>query len=337
MIGPTPGSTLPGATVTFTWSDAVGGGDYFLRIGSIPFGTDIFNAVVRVTSVTLINLPTNGGTIYVALFTKLKGEYQTPFEYTYAAANTGSPAPATQPVIAAVTHAASFRPGAVSPGLIVTLWGDRMGPAQLTAAQPAADGKFPTTVAGTRSLFDGVPGAVLYASLRQVSVAAPYSVDGRASAQLVVESNGQRSDPYQLAVTDANPDLFTADGSGAGPGAILNVHDDGTVALNTAQEPAPRGSYISAYLTGEGQTTPGGVDGLVALGVPPKPRLTVTATIGGVPAPVQYAGGAPYLLAGVMQVNLLVPPDAPVGPAVPLLIQVGDKRSQAAVTVAVGN
>ena len=87
----------------------------------------------------------------------------------------------------------------------------------------------------------------------------------------------------------------------------MNVHDDGTVALNTAQEPVPKGSYITVYMTGEGQTDPRGVDGSVAI------------------------------TAGAMQVNLLVPPDAPTGAAVPLVIQVGDKQSQAGITVAIGN
>jgi uncharacterized protein (TIGR03437 family) len=90
-------------------------------------------------------------------------------------------------------------------------------------------------------------------------------------------------------------------------------------------------------MSGGGQTDPGGVDGLIAVDVLPKPLLKVTATIRGVPATVQYAGGAAHLIAGAMQVNLLVPPDAPIGPAVPLLIRVGDMQSQAGITVAIGN
>ena len=76
--------------------------------------------------------------------------------------------------------------------------------------------------------------------------------------------------------------------------------------MNGPNTPAPRGSVVSVYMTGEGQTSPVGVDGLV---IPPvlsslkKPVLTVTATIGGINAPVQYAGSAAGLISGCMQVN----------------------------------
>ncbi|MBZ5724795.1 MAG: hypothetical protein LAP87_07335, partial [Acidobacteriia bacterium] len=248
-----------------------------------------------------------------------------------------APAAITAPSVAALTPAAFYKPVAVSPGLIATVFGDRMGPQQFALGAAAADGKFPASLAGTRVLFDNVPGALIYTSQQQVSVVVPYAVDGKSSTLMVVEYNGQRSDPYRLDVAAAAPGIFAADSSGSGPGAILNAHDDGTVALNTAQAPAPQGSYISVYMTGEGQTNPGGVEGSIALAVLPKPLLKVTATVGGVPATVIYAGAAPGLIAGVMQVNLQVPPDAPSGPAVPLAIQVGDKQSQTGITVAIGN
>ena len=97
MISPTPGSILPVGAVTFTWSPAAGGGDYFLTVESAPGVHDIFNAVVTVTDVTLgpgCNTPTtidptthcippNAGTIYVTLWTRIKGNYLTPFQYTF--------------------------------------------------------------------------------------------------------------------------------------------------------------------------------------------------------------------------------------------------------------
>jgi trimeric autotransporter adhesin len=70
--------------------------------------------------------------------------------------------------------------------------------------------------------------------------------------------------------------------------------------VNTAANPVKIGGYISLYATGEGQTTPTGVDGKVASGpVLPMPNLPVSATVGGIPAVVQYAGGAPGEVAGV--------------------------------------
>jgi hypothetical protein len=86
LLCPTPGTTLPGNDVTFTWCNA--NADYFLDIESIPGAHDIFYALVSFQNfVRLINLPTNGATIYVTLWTQVHGQWQTPIQYTYAAAH----------------------------------------------------------------------------------------------------------------------------------------------------------------------------------------------------------------------------------------------------------
>jgi uncharacterized protein (TIGR03437 family) len=59
----------------------------------------------------------------------------------------------------------------------------------------------------------------------------------------------------------------------------------------------------------------------------------VTATVGGQPAAVSFYGEAPGLVAGVMQVNLVIPPNTPSG-AVSLSITVGSS-TQAGITIAV--
>src|SRR6266568_2254672 len=86
LVCPAPGTTLPGNDVTFTWCNA--NADYFLEIESVPGAHDVFYAFVpKQNFVHLINLPTNGATIYVALWTQVKGTWQTPLNYTYTAAN----------------------------------------------------------------------------------------------------------------------------------------------------------------------------------------------------------------------------------------------------------
>jgi len=60
----------------------------------------------------------------------------------------------------------------------------------------------------------------------------------------------------------------------------------------------------------------------------------VTATVGGIPAEVQYYGSAPGLIYGVMQVNVKIPGNAPSG-ASEILIKVGSFITQSGVTVAV--
>ena len=66
--------------------------------------------------------------------------------------------------------------------------------------------------------------------------------------------------------------------------------------------------------------------------------LPVTATVGGVPATVEYYGSAPGIIYGVMQVNIRIPANAPSGPNVPIVIMVGNTPTQGGasqVTVAV--
>ena len=64
-------------------------------------------------------------------------------------------------------------------------------------------------------------------------------------------------------------------------------------APNGAAAPAAAGLVIAFYATGEGQTQPAGVDGKPAAAAVPDAVALVRVTIGGVPAEVRYAGGAP--------------------------------------------
>ncbi|HEY1755514.1 MAG TPA: hypothetical protein VGG72_08970 [Bryobacteraceae bacterium] len=57
---------------------------------------------------------------------------------------------------------------------------------------------------------------------------------------------------------------------------------------------------------------------------PPKPILPVTVTIGGIPAVVEYAGGASGQIAGLMQVTVQIPSGVQPGGYVPVVLQVGD-------------
>ena len=71
-----------------------------------------------------------------------------------------------------------------------------------------------------------------------------------------------------------------------------------------------------------------------------KPQLTVSATVAGIPATVNYAGSAPTLIYGVMQVNITIPANTPTG-AQPVVITLGTSNTavsfstQAGITVAV--
>jgi uncharacterized protein (TIGR03437 family) len=241
----------------------------------------------------------------------------------------------TTPTVGAVQNAASSIPTALSPGLNILISGLNLGPATLTTFAVGANGALSTSVAGTQVTFDAIPAAIIYTSSTRISVMVPYGVAGRVSTAMVVTYNGVSSTVLQLRVVDTAPGIYTLTNTGSGQGAILNENGS----LNSSSNPEGTGHYIQIYGTGEGQTSPAGVDGAVMpTRLPlPVPNASVSVTIGGVAVPdtdINYAGEAPGLVSGVFQVNAKIPDG--VGPgAVPVVIRFGGVASQANVTVSV--
>src|SRR5262249_18006586 len=129
------------------------------------------------------------------------------------------------------------------------------------------------------------------------------------------------SAPVQVPIAPAAPGLFTSDASGAGQAAAIN--QDNTV--NSASNPAPAGSVVAFYATGGGTLTS---DTL------PRLTLPVTATIGGLDAPVLYAGIAPGEPDGVIQINVQIPAATQPG-AADIVVNVGGVSSQLKVTLTI--
>ena len=63
--------------------------------------------------------------------------------------------------------------------------------------------------------------------------------------------------------------------------------------------------------------------------------LPVSVTIDGQPAQVVYAGAAPGLVAGVVQINVVVPANASQETYDQVVVTVGDYSSPSAVTITV--
>jgi uncharacterized protein (TIGR03437 family) len=91
---------------------------------------------------------------------------------------------------------------------------------------------------------------------------------------------------------------------------------------------------VQFFGTGEGLTSPANVTGGVTSGSN-STTLPVTITIGGIGAMVTYQGSAPGEVAGVLQVNAVVPAGVTPGAAVPVVIQVGNWKSQSGIAIAV--
>ena len=240
--------------------------------------------------------------------------------------------PAKSPVlIGAVVDAASQRADPVSPGKIVVIYGAGLGPFTLFQNQPK-NGQFSTQLTGTTVSFNGIAAPILYTSSTQIAAVAPYAVTGSAT-RVAVSYQGQFSADFTVPAAITAPNIFTLNQAGWGQAAAINAAD-GTV--NTSANPVRIGGYISIYATGEGQTSPGGVDGKLSSPTLALPVLPVTAMIGGIPADVQYAGSVPGQIAGLMQVNVKIPDGVQPGGYVPVVLQVGNaSTTPGAVWIAV--
>jgi uncharacterized protein (TIGR03437 family) len=237
-----------------------------------------------------------------------------------------TPLPA-RPTVTATVNAASMQAGTVAPGELVTIFGTNLGPVTPAGIQLAVD-TVATTLSGTQVFFDNIAAPLVYASANQLTAVVPFGLAGRSTTEVMVSNDGQFSTTPALTVAPSAPALFTTDSSGSGPGAILN--QDGT--LNSATNPAGRGSVVALFLTGAGPTNPPSADGSVATNLLGFLANPVTVTIGGQAARVMYAGSAPGLIAGIAQVNVVVPDGVAPG-AVQIVVQVGGQPSQSGVTL----
>lgn len=215
-----------------------------------------------------------------------------------------------------VSSAASGDPAAIAPGGIVSIYGQ--GLANTTAPAPA----YPlpgATVGGASVTINGWPAPIFFASPTQLIVQVPFEVSGAATVSVSV--NGAPVNSGNITVQPAGPGLFEI---GQGRAAAQNQN----YSVNSSSNPAAVGSTIFLYTTGLGALTPVVATG-VAAGADPlsTAKQTVTATIGGQAATVQYAGIAPGY-AGLDQVNVLVPNLAPGD--YPVQISVGGAASNSA-------
>jgi len=177
---------------------------------------------------------------------------------------------------------------------------------------------------------------LLFAGPGQVNAIVPFEVAGEQLTAMQYTYNVPMpglsfANTVTLPVTSAAPAIFSLAENGSGPGAILNQDDS----VNSASSPAAAGTEIQIFATGGGAVVGGATDGalwpavLGSLVTQP-----VTATIGGVTAQVDYAGPAPNLVSGALQVNLTIPSGLASGPQ-PVVITVGTAQTQAGITVAV--
>jgi uncharacterized protein (TIGR03437 family) len=246
------------------------------------------------------------------------------------------------PTIAGVFNAASYSSATVSPGELVTIFGSNIGP-PIPASMTITNGFVDTALSGVSVDIGGTPAPILYVSPNQVTVQVPYEVS--TGSQNVTLTNGSNPQATGTVTVDvAAPGIFTADGSGSGQAAALNLNAAGALALNNGTNLAPIGQTVILYLTGEGNYLPSLSGGgsntgyVIPTSINPLPAsMSPSVTIGGVDASagVTYAGVVPGSITGLLQINVTVPTGSATGVAVPVTVTISGITTQANVTLGI--
>jgi uncharacterized protein (TIGR03437 family) len=254
---------------------------------------------------------------------------------TQAVAGVGGPLNPQGAILAqgGVLLGAGFEAGPVAPGSVISLFGQRLAAQEsLASALP-----LPRRLAGLRVLASGREAPLFYAGPGQVNAQVPTDLPAGERLQIQIEANNIPTAPEPLETAATRPGIFTLGGSFGNQGAIL-IANTPTLAMpmtaGVPSQPVERGGVVSIYCTGLGATNPAVPSGEAA---PPGTLALVTespaVTIGGLEAPVLFAGLAPGF-AGVYQVNVRVPDSATPGSALPVVITQAGTRSNVA-TIAV--
>lgn len=226
---------------------------------------------------------------------------KTPWTQTITVLFTG---PSAVPVITGAGNAASGQ-SSFAPGMLMSVYGSLFSSAP---AQKAATIPLLNYMAGFQARINGLPAPLYYVSPTQVNLQIPYET-AVGPATLVV-TNGQDVASYSFQVAASAPGIF--------------------MDANGAAVPYPsgaRGQVYVLFVTGEGQVLPALATGTTpapatAISNLPAPRGAVTMTVGGATVQRILFAGIPSGLAGVTQINFVIPADAPFG-VQPLIVTVG--------------
>lgn len=209
------------------------------------------------------------------------------------------------PSIAAngVLDGASFdRTRPIVPGSYISIYGSNLSDYSDLNGYPV----LPLTIDAVHVTFDvpsvgiSVPGRMVFVSPNQVNVQVPWELAGQTSVQVKVGVNYTDSNVVTVPVADASPGIF----ENAGVAAALDAE---TYKVISSSNPVERGKTALLYANGLGPVTDQPATGEPALASPLSYlKSPATVTIGGVDAPVSFAGLAPGFSA-LYQLNVTVP------------------------------
>jgi len=210
-------------------------------------------------------------------------------------------------------NAATFQAGKpVAPGSIVSLFG------KFTGSQTNAAGAYPLPrkIGETEVFVDGKAAPLFYASTGQINFQLPAATAPGQSA-VEIRVGGQAVTKTTVTVLPNGPGLFVA------------ANPDGSV--NSGANPARRGDVLTIYGTGQGAVTPAVDDGVAAAGISSSGAVP-NAFLANQQMPVRFSGLAPGF-AGLWQINVQLPADAPTGTDMEFTVSLGATSNKLLVSV----
>ncbi|HYL77458.1 MAG TPA: hypothetical protein VEU96_24805 [Bryobacteraceae bacterium] len=240
---------------------------------------------------------------------------------------------ANPPLIGAggIISASSFAPQMPgAPGAMISIFGSQLSSG--TAQAPSLP--LGTQLAGTTLTVAGLSMPLLYSSSGQVNALLPFGVPVNTPVQVIATNGSQISVPEEIQIATAQPGVFTVDGSGKNQGHIYVAALDGSAHLAGPNSSAQVGDVLVMYCAGLGPVNVPVLDGAAS---PFSPIAfatnAVSVSIGGVNAPVAFAGLTPGF-AGLYQINTVVPTGVSPGDRVLVTVTSGTQTSPP-VTIAV--
>jgi len=212
--------------------------------------------------------------------------------------------PPSAPALNSVANGGSFTPVFAS-GEWVTIFGENLASeSRQWAASDFTGNNLPTSLDGVSVSIDGIPAYVEYISPGQLNVLAPDDPTlGMVNVQ--VTNGGVSSQSVSVNKQEFVPAFFMSPVSGSK--YIVATHGNGTPIGTTS--PAQLGEEIVLWGTGFGSTNPPAASGQL-IAAPVELAKTVTVTVGGVAALVDFAG---LVAPGLDQINVVIPAGLPAG------------------------
>lgn len=240
-----------------------------------------------------------------------------------------TPTSSTPSVISAAGYTAVA--SGVSPGGLTAVF-DIPNMPNLGPATPVGNtgydpyGLLSPELGGVTVTFDGVEAPLFFVYGGQINLQVPFEVAGKTTTNMVVSYLGSASAPIPVPVLPSQPAFWTVGTSNA----IYATNGDGTT--NTASNPATKGTEITAYGTGVGVVNYPVTTGE---GAPTPPSFSAngfTCTVGGLAAPVAFAGWTPTAVA-LAQWNVTISSSVASTGAVPIVCTNANGSTQSGLTI----